>query len=68
MAEHEREWRTRVNAMLDAALDHPNICTIHDIGETDAGQTFMAMAYYRGETLKKKIARGWPTPIGRPRA
>jgi tetratricopeptide (TPR) repeat protein len=41
-----------------AALDHPNVCTIHEIGETEDGQLFIAMAYYQGETVKQKIARG----------
>ena len=45
-------------AQAASALDHTNICTIHDIGQTDEGQFFIAMAYYQGETLKKKIARG----------
>ena len=45
-------------AKAASALDHPNICTIYDIGETDDGQLFIAMAYYKGETLKKKIAPG----------
>jgi serine/threonine protein kinase len=34
-----------------SALDHNNICTIHEINETDDGQMFIAMAYYDGETL-----------------
>jgi TolB-like protein/tetratricopeptide (TPR) repeat protein len=41
-----------------AALDHPNICNIHEIGETEQGQLFIAMAFYDGETVKEKIARG----------
>ncbi|MEE8549912.1 MAG: serine/threonine-protein kinase, partial [Gemmatimonadota bacterium] len=41
-----------------AALDHPNVCAIHEIGETDEGQLFIAMAFYDGETVKEKIARG----------
>jgi serine/threonine protein kinase len=49
-------------AQAASALDHPNICTVHDINETDDGQLFMAMAYYDGETLKKKIERG-PLPV-----
>ena len=38
-------------------LDHHNICTVYEIGETD-GQTWIAMACYDGETLKAKIERG----------
>jgi len=45
-------------AQAASALDHTNICTIYEIDETEEGQTFIAMAYYPGETLKKKIARG----------
>jgi serine/threonine-protein kinase len=39
-------------------LDHPNICTIYEIDETDNGQMFIAMAYYEGETIKEKIESG----------
>jgi serine/threonine protein kinase len=49
-------------AQAASALDHPNICTIHEIDETDDGQIFICMAYYEGETLKKKIERG-PLPF-----
>jgi Tol biopolymer transport system component len=49
-------------ARAASALDHPNICTIHEVGETDDGQLFLAMTCYEGETLKKKIERG-PLPI-----
>jgi serine/threonine protein kinase/Flp pilus assembly protein TadD len=41
-----------------SALDHPNICTIHEIGETSDGQLFIAMACYEGKPLNEKIARG----------
>src|SRR5882672_9717859 len=45
-------------AQAASALDHPNICTIHEIDETPDGRLFVAMAYYEGETLKERIARG----------
>jgi len=45
-------------AQAASKLDHPNICTIHEIDETDDGQMFIAMAYYEGETLKEKIQHG----------
>ena len=45
-------------AQAASALQHNNICAIHEIGETDDGQMFICMDYYEGETLKKKIGRG----------
>ncbi len=45
-------------AKAASALDHPNICTVHDIDTTPEGQLFIAMAFYDGETLKRRIARG----------
>jgi len=45
-----------------SALDHPNICTIHEIDETSDGHLFIAMACYEGETLRGRIKRG-PLPV-----
>ena len=45
-------------AQAASALDHPNICTIHEINETDDGQLYLVMAHYEGETLKERIAGG----------
>jgi len=50
--------RFRQEARAAGALDHPNICTIYDIGETDDGQLFLAMPLYDGETLEQRIKRG----------
>ena len=45
-------------ARAASALDHANVCTVYDIDETPDGQVFLVMAYYAGETLKKKVERG----------
>jgi non-specific serine/threonine protein kinase len=45
-------------AQAASALDHPNICTIHQIDETDDGRTFICMTCYDGETLEERIATG----------
>ena len=49
-------------ARTASSLDHPNICTIHEISQTPDGQVFIAMAYYEGETLSQKLRRG-PLPL-----
>ncbi len=61
--EAEAKRRFVQEARAASALDHPNICTVHEIDETADGQLFIALACYNGETLKKKIARG-PLPPG----
>ena len=45
-------------AQAASALDHPNICTIHEINETEDGQLYLVMAHYEGETIKERIERG----------
>jgi eukaryotic-like serine/threonine-protein kinase len=50
-------------AQAASALDHPHICTIYGFDETADGRLFLAMAYYDGETLLRRIAPG-PLPPG----
>lgn len=45
-------------AKAASALEHPNICAVHEIGETDDGQLFITMPHYKGETLDQKLKRG----------
>ena len=49
-------------AKAASSLDHPNVCTVHEIGEAEDGQMFLVMACYQGEALKDRIARG-PLPL-----
>jgi serine/threonine protein kinase len=56
--DEEAKERFIHEAKAASALQHNNICSIHDIDETTDGQMFMVMDCYEGETLKDRIGRG----------
>ncbi len=57
LGDSEIKARFEREAQAAAALDHPNICTVHEIDEAD-GKTFLAMAFLKGRTLEEHIAEG----------
>ncbi|MFL6194776.1 MAG: protein kinase domain-containing protein [Thermoanaerobaculia bacterium] len=58
----EAKARFLQEARSASVLDHPNICTIHEVGETEDGRLYLSMPFYDGETLRRKIERG-PLPL-----
>ena len=59
----QSDWRIRFEreARAVAALDHPHICAIFDVGESD-GHQFLVMPMLDGETLASRLAQG-PVPL-----
>jgi serine/threonine protein kinase len=60
-ADPQRRIRFEREAKSIAALAHPLICTLHDIGRQDHTD-YLVMEYLEGETLAQRIARG-PIPV-----
>ena len=60
-ADAQRRTRFEREARAIAALNHPNICTIHDIGH-DSGVDFLVMELVDGEPLAARLAKG-PLPL-----
>lgn len=64
VADEAAKTRFMLEARAAAALEHPNVCTIYEIGDTPEGELYIAMPLYEGETLHARIAHG-PLPIDR---
>jgi serine/threonine-protein kinase len=62
VADEERRARLLREARAVATLDHPNICTVYEVGEAE-GRPFLAMAFVDGETLSRKVRN---TPLSVP--
>jgi len=60
--EEEEKKRFIQEAKAASALDHPHICTIFEISDTEEDQLFISMGFYEGETLHRKLESG-PLPI-----
>ena len=45
------------------ALDHPSLCSVYEAGESEDGLLYLAMALYRGETLKARVSREGALPV-----
>ena len=61
LGDEEAKTRFLREAKAAAAVRHPNICTVFEVGE-EAGKTFLAMDYLEGESLEELIEKG-PLPI-----
>ena len=57
-AHTESRDRFYIEARAASSLDHPNVCTIYEIGASAEGQAYIAMGYYEGETLSQKLSNG----------
>src|ERR1051326_7275502 len=53
-ADQKRMRRFLQEAKLASSLSHPNICVIHEVGETDNRLPFIAMEYVEGQTLAER--------------
>jgi eukaryotic-like serine/threonine-protein kinase len=54
----ECKARFLTEARAASALDHPNLCTILEVGESEEGMLFLAMPCYGGESLQRRLSRG----------
>src|SRR3989454_4347494 len=53
--DRDAKERLVLEAQAASALDHPNICTIHETDQTPDRRPFLATAYYEGEALRQRL-------------
>lgn len=58
-----RVLRFEQEARAASALNHPNVCVIHDVGKTETGRHFIAMEFIQGITLRDQLGRGTFKPL-----
>jgi tetratricopeptide (TPR) repeat protein len=66
IANHHAKERFLVEARAVAALDHPNICAIYEVSDTEGPRPFIAMGFYPGRTLAQMLSNGplpWRTAL-----
>ncbi len=63
LSQTEEKKRFIHEAKAASALDHPNLCTIYEIDETEDGQMFIAMAYYEGKSLHEIVGARHALPL-----
>jgi len=62
VGDEQAKTRFLHEARAASTIDHPNICTIYEIDETDDGELYLVMAHYEGQTLADRIHLG-PLPV-----
>ena len=55
-ADDDRLRRFKLEARAASSLSHPNVCVIHEVGETEDGRHYIVMEYIEGETLGRHMA------------
>ena len=58
----EARRRFLLEARAASRIEHANVCTVYEAGETPEGEAYLVMAFYEGETLERRLTRG-PLPV-----